>query len=114
MTQQWATDVLPEFDTSPRWIVGKTTHDTAKFAAVMAMAARVYAKAFPVKAKRYFHLAEFAWKPLRNRLGILELAVYEEPEKPPPIGVRHLFELRCEAGRPEPRELSERSCAKGG
>lgn len=46
--------------------MGKTTHDTGKFAAVMAMAARVYAKFLPTKAKGYIHLAEFAWDELEK------------------------------------------------
>jgi len=66
VTQRWADNVLPEFDTAQRWIVGKTTHDTGKFAAVMAMAARVYAKFLPAKAKHYLHLAEFAWDALEK------------------------------------------------
>ncbi len=54
---QWPGDVLPESDRQTRYVYGVSSPETAKFAAVMAMAARIWGSAGAV----YLDAARRAW-----------------------------------------------------
>lgn len=60
-TRAWGTDKPPHENRATYDFAERTTHDTARLAAVMARAARVYAKVTPDAAKRYRAAAEKAW-----------------------------------------------------
>lgn len=64
-SRQWGTDKPPEKDRKTFYYSERTTADTARVAAVMAEAARVYAKVMPEAAARYRASAERAWTFLR-------------------------------------------------
>ena len=51
--RQWPNEKAPDEDQQPRYVYGMTTPETAKFAAVMAMAGRVYQPLLPKQAERY-------------------------------------------------------------
>ncbi|MCL6613357.1 MAG: glycoside hydrolase family 9 protein [Firmicutes bacterium] len=63
---RWPTLVRPEVDTGPRYVYGVSTFATAKFAAVMAMAARVFEGLDPIYARRCDNAARLAWDYLEN------------------------------------------------
>ncbi|MEM8675393.1 MAG: glycoside hydrolase family 9 protein [Cyanobacteria bacterium P01_G01_bin.67] len=60
--QQWTGDVSPEEDTQPRYVYGISTPETAKFAAVMALASRNFQGLNPQLASKYLNAAELAWQ----------------------------------------------------
>lgn len=59
--KQWPPLVPPDADVQPRFIYGISTRETAKFAAAMAMAARVYKPYDTQLAQRYLTAAKKAW-----------------------------------------------------
>lgn len=59
---KWPGTVMPEEDPYERYIIGKSTTSTLDFAALMAMAGRVYKKYDLVFANNCLNLAENAWK----------------------------------------------------
>ena len=60
-TRAWGTDKPPHENRATYDFAERTTHDTARLAAVMARAARVYEKVTPEAAARYRAAAEKAW-----------------------------------------------------
>ncbi len=65
--QQWPNDKAPDEDLQPRYVYGITTPETAKFAAVMAMAGRIYQPFLPSQAERYITAATQAWQFLQSQ-----------------------------------------------
>lgn len=65
--QNWPQDVAPQDDTQTRMIYGISTSDTAKFAAALAQAARVYRELQPEMAQRYLDAAQNAWSYLQSQ-----------------------------------------------
>lgn len=65
--RQWPNEKAPDEDQQPRYVYGITTPETAKFAAVMAMAGRVYQPLLPEQAKRYVNAATQAWQFLQSQ-----------------------------------------------
>jgi endoglucanase len=65
--KKWPSIVAPEEDTQPRFIYGISTPETAKFAAAMAIAARVYAPLQPQKSTLYLTAARRAWDYLQTQ-----------------------------------------------
>ncbi|NLG83363.1 MAG: glycosyl hydrolase family 5 [Firmicutes bacterium] len=63
---RWPTLVGPDVDTGPRYVYGISTFATAKFAAVMAAAARVFRNLDPVYADRCTDAAGRAWDYLKT------------------------------------------------
>lgn len=64
--KNWPGTILPNEDKQPRFVYGISTSETAKFAAAMAMAARIYA---PVDAKiseNYLKAAQKSWQFLQK------------------------------------------------
>ncbi|NET38611.1 MAG: glycosyl hydrolase family 5 [Cyanothece sp. SIO1E1] len=59
---QWPIGLAPDEDTQARYVYGISTPETAKFTAVMAMAARVYQSIQPAQADIYLSAAESAWQ----------------------------------------------------
>jgi endoglucanase len=59
---KWYGDIMPEDDVSKRYIIGKSTTSTLDFAAVAAMAGRVYRIYDSTFAKECLDRAERAWK----------------------------------------------------
>jgi len=59
--KNWPPTILPQEDKQPRFIYGISTPETAKFAAVMAMAARVYTPIDAKLAQNYLKAAQKAW-----------------------------------------------------
>lgn len=59
--KEWPGMILPTEDTQPRFIYGISTPETAKFAAAMAMAARVYGADDSILAESYLNAAQKAW-----------------------------------------------------
>ena len=64
---QWPIGLAPDEDTQPRYIYGVATPETAKFAATMAMATRVYQSYQPKLAQTYLAAAEAAWQFLETQ-----------------------------------------------
>lgn len=64
-SRQWGTDKPPHLDRKTFDVAERTTHDTARVAAVMAEGARVFAKVAPEAAARYRGAAERAWSFLK-------------------------------------------------
>lgn len=64
--KEWPPMILPNEDTQPRYIYGISTPETAKFAAALAMAARVYSAYDVLLAKNYLKAAQKAWEFLQN------------------------------------------------
>ena len=79
-SKQWGTGNPPDKDDKRFEYAERTTHDTARVAAVMARAARVYATLAPDDAKRYRASAELAWKFLRAHPGPVPDPGYKERE----------------------------------
>ena len=65
--RQWPNEKVPDEDLQPRYVYGITTPETAKFAAVMAMAGRVYQPLLPERAERYLKAATQAWQFLQSQ-----------------------------------------------
>ncbi|HBL11018.1 MAG TPA: glycosyl hydrolase family 5 [Cyanobacteria bacterium UBA11162] len=59
--KEWPGMILPNEDIQPRLIYGISTPETAKFAAVMAMAARLYTSYDVLLAQQYLKAAQKAW-----------------------------------------------------
>jgi endoglucanase len=62
----WPEGLAPHEDTQPRYIYGISTPETAKFAAVMAIANRIYQFDFEL-ATKYLTAAELAWEYLQQQ-----------------------------------------------
>ncbi|OLT62623.1 glycoside hydrolase family 9 protein [Moorena bouillonii] len=65
--KNWPGEILPNQDTQPRYTFGISTPETGKFAAVMAMAARVYTPFDKQLAQTYLQAAQKAWGFLRKQ-----------------------------------------------
>lgn len=65
--QNWPKEVAPDQDSQTRYIYGISTADTAKFAAALAQAARVYRDTQPEAAQRYLDAAVSAWTYLKSQ-----------------------------------------------
>lgn len=65
--RQWPIDKAPDEDWQPRYVYGISTPETAKFAAVMAMAGRIYQPILPKQAERYTTAATQAWQLLQSQ-----------------------------------------------
>ena len=65
--KNWPGDILPNEDTQPRFIYGISTPETGKFAAVMAMAARIYQPFAANSAQTYLQAAQKAWQFLQTQ-----------------------------------------------
>lgn len=59
---KWPSVVSPDMDQQKRYIYGVSSPETAKFAGVMAQAAKVFQASDPSLAKTYQHAAEQAWQ----------------------------------------------------
>jgi endoglucanase len=65
--KKWPPIVAPDQDTQPRLIYGISTPETAKFAAAMSIAARVYAPWQPQQSAIYLKAAQRAWDYLHSQ-----------------------------------------------
>ncbi len=65
--KKWPPIVSPDQDTQPRFIYGISTPETAKFAAAMSIAARVYAPWQPQQSAIYLKAAQRAWDYLQSQ-----------------------------------------------
>lgn len=65
--KKWPQIVAPDEDTQPRFIYGISTPETAKFAAAMAIAARVYAPWQPQQSALYLKASKQAWDYLQTQ-----------------------------------------------
>jgi endoglucanase len=65
--KKWQPIVSPDEDNQPRFIYGISTPETAKFAAAMAIAARVYAALQPQQSTLYLKAARRAWDYLQTQ-----------------------------------------------
>jgi endoglucanase len=63
----WPVGLAPNEDTQPRYIYGISTPETAKFAAVMAIASRNYQSLDAELATKYLTAAESAWQYLQKQ-----------------------------------------------
>ena len=70
---------MPEQDQQPRYLVGVSSCATGDFAAVMAMAVRVYGAGDPRFASRCLAAAQCAWEFLDQHPGILPPGGYQDP-----------------------------------
>ena len=59
--KEWPGAILPHQDQQPRYVYGISTPETAKFAAAMAMAQRIYAPFDSKLAQTYLKAAQKAW-----------------------------------------------------
>ncbi|HBR73345.1 MAG TPA: glycosyl hydrolase family 5, partial [Cyanobacteria bacterium UBA11159] len=64
--KEWPGMILPNQDIQPRLIYGISTPETAKFAAALAMAARIYTPFDTLLAQQYLKSAQKAWQFLEN------------------------------------------------
>ncbi|WP_170940525.1 glycoside hydrolase family 9 protein [Pseudoalteromonas sp. NBT06-2] len=64
--KNWPSLMSPVEDVQTRYVYGISTEDTAKFAATMALAARIWIKFDRVKAETYFNAAQKAWQYLEQ------------------------------------------------
>jgi endoglucanase len=64
--RQWPIGKAPDEDAQPRYVYGISTPETAKLAAVMAMAGRVYQPIVPERAASYRAAASKAWRFLQK------------------------------------------------
>lgn len=64
--REWSVGKAPDEDVQPRYIYGISTPETAKFAAVMAMAGRVYQPIVPERSTIYQTAAYKAWQFLQK------------------------------------------------
>jgi endoglucanase len=65
--KKWPPIVAPDEDSQPRFIYGISTPETAKFAAAMAISARVYAPWQPQQSAVYLKAARQAWDYLQTQ-----------------------------------------------
>jgi len=65
--KNWPGNILPNQDTQQRFIYGISTPETGKFAAAMAMAARIYQPFDANSAKTYLQAAQKAWQFLQSQ-----------------------------------------------
>ena len=65
--KNWPGEILPNQDVQPRYIYGISTPETAKFAAAMAMAARIYSSYDAALAQSYLAAAQKAWNYLQTQ-----------------------------------------------
>ena len=65
--KKWPSIVAPDEDIQPRFIYGISTPETAKFAAAMAIAARVYAPLQSQQSTIYLKAAQRAWDYLQTQ-----------------------------------------------
>ena len=65
--KKWPPIVAPDEDTQPRFIYGISTPETAKFAAAMAIASRVYAPWQPQQSAIYLKASKLAWDYLQTQ-----------------------------------------------
>ena len=63
--KEWPFNKTPDADKQERFVYGISTPETAKFAAAMGMAARVYAK-YPEVSQNYLNAAQKAWAVLQK------------------------------------------------
>ncbi|MGB7441664.1 MAG: glycoside hydrolase family 9 protein [Coleofasciculaceae cyanobacterium] len=75
----WPGEIMPHQDVQPRYIYGISTPETAKFAAAMAMAARIYTPYNPMLSQKYLKAAELAWSFLQ-RQPIMQVDQFEGDE----------------------------------
>jgi endoglucanase len=68
--KKWPPIVSPDEDTQPRFIYGISTPETAKFAAAMSIASRVYAPWQPQQSAVYLKAAQRAWDYLQTQSTI--------------------------------------------
>jgi endoglucanase len=64
--KKWPAIIPPEADLQTRYLYGTSTPDTAKYAAAMALAARIYQPWQPEQAKTYLMAAQQAWQYLQK------------------------------------------------
>lgn len=64
--KDWPGPIPPQEDKQPRFVYGISTPETAKFAAAMAMAGRVYAPIDTKLAQNYLKAAQKAWRFLQT------------------------------------------------
>lgn len=64
--KNWPGTILPNEDKQPRFVYGISTSETAKFAAAMAMAARIYAPVDAKLAENYLKAAQKSWQFLQK------------------------------------------------
>ncbi len=65
--KKWPMNLAPDQDKQPRYLYGISTPETAKFAAVMAIASRNYQSVNPEMAAKYLAAAESAWQYLQTQ-----------------------------------------------
>lgn len=65
--QKWPVAIAPDEDLQPRYLYGISTPETAKFAAVMAIASNSYRSINLQQAARYLDAAELAWQFLQTQ-----------------------------------------------
>ncbi|MGB5713548.1 MAG: glycoside hydrolase family 9 protein [Waterburya sp.] len=65
--RQWSIAIAPDEDIQTRYIYGISTPETAKFAAVMAIASRTYQSLEAQLAAKYLNAAESAWQYLQTQ-----------------------------------------------
>ncbi len=65
--KKWPMNLAPDEDKQPRYLYGISTPETAKFAAVMAIASRNYQSVNPELASKYLAAAELAWQYLQTQ-----------------------------------------------
>ena len=65
--KEWPIGLAPDEDNQTRYIYGISTPETAKFAAVMAIATRNYQTTNPELAAQYLQAAELAWQYLQTQ-----------------------------------------------
>ncbi|MDJ0571316.1 MAG: glycoside hydrolase family 9 protein [Pleurocapsa sp. MO_192.B19] len=65
--KKWPFGVSPDEDIQPRYVYGISTPETAKFAAVMAMASRNFQSVDAELAAKYLFAAELAWQYLQTQ-----------------------------------------------
>lgn len=64
--KNWPGTILPNEDKQPRFVYGISTSETAKFAAAMAMAARIYRPVDAKIAENYLKAAQKSWQFLQK------------------------------------------------
>ncbi len=65
--KKWPMNLAPDEDKQPRYLYGISTPETAKFAAVMAIASRNYQSVNPELASKYLAAAQSAWQYLQTQ-----------------------------------------------
>lgn len=73
----WVLDLAPDEDDQPRYVYGISTPETAKFAATMAIAARVFEPLDKQLGSKYLAAANLAWQYLQTQA---EMKVDWQPE----------------------------------